>query len=373
MYSPSWAAPEQLAGQPVSPATDIYSLAVVAIYMISGKAIFADEDVYAGYKKRRHADELVKTTLGPMNAPRGVIDVLAKALAFDPKKRLAKVEELSAELQRAIEPATEEQPRLPPPPPSTAVPTVKITPARMQSVTPVTPTAPVAAITPPEASPVVKSQTNVTAEVTNPLGRTPSAPGVPPAVPAHAAPTPPVIPTNDLTPQTFHAPAVQAWMSVAKAPAGSARRLMLSDVPQVVGDRRLHFVMLPGNATADLIGNHGTKVRVTFLDGPTGRVVHLKGLSCFVAPLGGRPSPAVQLDRSADVALVTPRAQEIGHLRVAQGTTGAGESVFPVGNELVGVGSDDCADPILFDFGPGSDAYFVYTRGRTVPKSGRRG
>ena len=41
MYSPSWAAPEQLAGQPVSPATDIYSLACVAVYMLSGKAIFA--------------------------------------------------------------------------------------------------------------------------------------------------------------------------------------------------------------------------------------------------------------------------------------------------------------------------------------------
>ena len=42
MYSPSWAAPEQLAGQPVSPATDIYSLASVAIYRMSGRAIFAD-------------------------------------------------------------------------------------------------------------------------------------------------------------------------------------------------------------------------------------------------------------------------------------------------------------------------------------------
>src|SRR3954469_10118079 len=59
MYSPSWAAPEQLAGQPVSAATDIYSLACVAVYMLSGKAIFADEDVYAGYRKRRHGGELV--------------------------------------------------------------------------------------------------------------------------------------------------------------------------------------------------------------------------------------------------------------------------------------------------------------------------
>src|SRR5690606_38559293 len=106
MYSPSWAAPEQLAGQPVSPTTDIYSLACVAIYMLSGKAIFADEDVYAGYKKRRHADDLIRDTLVPLAVPRHVIAVLTKALAFDPKKRLAKVEELSAELQSAIEPLT---------------------------------------------------------------------------------------------------------------------------------------------------------------------------------------------------------------------------------------------------------------------------
>src|SRR5262245_17994875 len=109
MYSPSWAAPEQLAGQPVSAATDIYSLACVAIYMLSGRAIFADEDVYAGYKKRRHADDLVKEALTPLKLPRQVIDVLCRALAFDPKKRLAKVDELAAELQGALDPLTAEQ------------------------------------------------------------------------------------------------------------------------------------------------------------------------------------------------------------------------------------------------------------------------
>src|SRR4051812_48680819 len=85
MYSPSWAAPEQLAGQPVSAATDIYSLATVAVYMLSGKAIFADEDVYAGYKKRRHADELVKDALRPLGVGGKVIELLTRALAFDPK------------------------------------------------------------------------------------------------------------------------------------------------------------------------------------------------------------------------------------------------------------------------------------------------
>src|SRR5689334_24077702 len=96
MYSPSWAAPEQLAGQPVSAATDIYSLAVVAIYMLTGKAIFADEDVYAGYKKRRHADELVREALKPLGISKKVQDILIKALAFDPKRRPINVEELSA-------------------------------------------------------------------------------------------------------------------------------------------------------------------------------------------------------------------------------------------------------------------------------------
>ena len=47
--------------------------------------------------------------------------------------------------------------------------------------------------------------------------------------------------------------------------------------------------------------------------------------------------------------------------------------MFPVGAELVAVAADDCTDPILFDFGPGSDAYFVYTRGRTMPKSADAG
>jgi serine/threonine-protein kinase len=356
MYSPSWAAPEQLAGQPVSPATDIYSLACVAVYMLSGRAIFADEDVYAGYKKRRHADENVRDALQPLKIAKAVIDILSHALAFDPKKRIPKVEDFAAELQQATEPSTEEQPRLPPPPP----------PGR--STKPLdlaTPTTPVHAVTPHAASPVVaqSAQSTQTTEPTAPLPTTAPAPEAPPPVPA-----------VDLTPATYHAPpGVAPWMQGAPAAAaGPVRRLALADAPQPVADRRGHFVMMSGSAY--LVGQHGTKVRVTLLPGPTGqRVVHLKGLTCFVAHLGGRPSPAVTIDRSSDVALVTPRAQEIGHLRVAQGVAGPGQSTFVIGNDHVAIASDDCADPILFDFGPGSDAYFVYTRGRPVPKSGRRG
>jgi serine/threonine-protein kinase len=341
MYSPSWAAPEQLAGQPVSPATDIYSLACVAVYMLSGKAIFADGDVYAGYKKRRHPDELLDGALRPVHVPGPVIRLLAKALAFDPKDRLSKVEELASGLV-ALSPASPASPASHQPP-------------RLARPNDATPAATRSAIT----SPIAKQ-------------------GVEPPSPPQPEPMPPagsIGASADASGDAsgwIPAPTVRPWMAVATAPQGRPRPLPLSDVPQLVGDRRAHYIHATGNV-ADLVGGHNTKVRVTFLSGPGGaRVLHLKGLTCFVARLGGRPSPAVQLDQASDIALVTPQAQEIGHIRIATGTAGAGQTAFPVGAELVGVAFDDCMDAILFDFGPGSEAYFVYTRGRPVAKP-RRG
>jgi len=346
MYSPSWAAPEQLAGQPVSPATDIYSLACVAVYMLSGKAIFADEDVYAGYKKRRHADELVEGALRPLNVPPAVIRLLARALAFDPKKRLAKVEELASELVTVLKPSTDDAPR--PPHPGRAAEAV---PAPLH-----------AAIT----APIAKQAIEPAAEPASP------SPLPPPPTPVPAVPAPVPVPVPVPTPASWTPPpTVRPWMAVTPVPQGMPRPLPLSDVPQLVGDRRIHYIHAANNV-ADLVGGHNSKVRVTFLSGPGGaRVLHLKGLTCFVAHLGGRPSPAVQLDHASDIALVTPRALEIGHIRVATGSAGMGQTIFPIGAELVGIAADDCMDAILFDFGPGSEAYFVYTRGRPIPKSRR--
>ena len=69
---------------------------------------------------------------------------------------------------------------------------------------------------------------------------------------------------------------------------------------------------------------------------------------------------------------MTPRAQEVGRVRVDGGELAGAVRVFALGPERVGVAADDCEDPLLFDFGPGSDAYFVYTRGRPIVRSPRR-
>jgi len=394
MYSPSWAAPEQLAGQPVSPATDIYSLAVVAVYMLSGKAIFADEDVYAGYKKRRHADELIRDAIKPLGVSNQVIQLLTKALAFDPKKRILKVDEFSTELAAAIEPATEEIAKLTaesltqnlsrPPQPPASMPQ------------PQTPTTPNNAITPPTGEPVIeRPPTTQTQPYPQQLGPSVSQPYpvqarqphqelpqpmAPPQQQQHQPatnPTPPQFSIPAGTPSSWHQPPPVArppWMAAAQQiGTGPSRTLALTDVPQPAGERSVHFLQVGPNNQVDLAGTQSSRVRITMIHSPNGLVIHLKGLTCFVAHLGGRPSPAVQIDHPSDIALVTPRAQEIGHIRVATGIAEGNQLLFSMGTERVAIRTDDCTDPILFDFGPGSDAYFVYTRGRAIPKSPRRG
>ncbi len=344
MYSPSWAAPEQLAGQPVSASTDIYSLAVVAVYMLSGKAIFADEDVYAGYKKRRHSEDLVREALTPHDIPRNIIKLLAQALAFDPKTRLTSVEQLAKELAAGGEPP----PRKPPA-------------AEATESLPLTPTTPVSAVTPPAGTGL--PSLHLTAPV---LGNFTSSSSSLPSLSAATAAEPPTY-----TPPNAGSPPKAPWMITSPTPSGTAHRLLLTEEPFQLGDRRVHFVHST-NGVADLASGQG-KIRITYLSSPThARIIHVKGMSCFVAPVGGRPSPAVTLEQPSDIALVTPRAQEIGHVRVATGVPDSGVLVFPIGNERAAVGTEDCTDPILFDFGPGSDAYFVYTQGRAIPKLRRR-
>ncbi len=372
MYSPSWAAPEQLAGQPVSPATDIYSLAVVAIYMLSGKAIFADEDVYAGYKKRRHADELVRDALKPLGISKKVQDILIKALAFDPKKRTAKVDELHTQLNDAIELESDEVAGLPEkgqePTQSLRelanIHTVDTPPSGQRALPPPPPrpASPMTAVAKPTTTPpptTFENTAQIAAAIDGPSLQT-SAPQPPQPAP---------VPTPGWYPDPVARP---PWMATPAPVTGPGRLLALSDLPQYAGERSVHFVMVGANNQADLTGPQNTRVRITLINAPAGLMIHLKGLTCFVAKLGGRPSPAVQIDQPGDFSLVTPRAQEIGHIRVSNGTVEPTQRLFTLGVERVSIRNEDCMDPILFDFGPGSDAYFVYTRGRMIPRTRTR-
>jgi eukaryotic-like serine/threonine-protein kinase len=103
MYSPSWAAPEQLAGQSVTPRADLYSLALVAVYMLTGRAIFADDDLYESYRKRRHSDQLVEAALESLDLPSAAVQLLIRALRFHPDERPDDASGFGIELTEAME------------------------------------------------------------------------------------------------------------------------------------------------------------------------------------------------------------------------------------------------------------------------------
>ncbi len=96
--------PEQARGEPATPASDRYALAVVAFELLTGRRPFA-------------ADTPVTEAFGHLNAevpsaeriapalPVGIDGVFARALAKDPRERPASAKELAQELRSAFETA----------------------------------------------------------------------------------------------------------------------------------------------------------------------------------------------------------------------------------------------------------------------------
>ncbi|HUQ04192.1 MAG TPA: serine/threonine-protein kinase [Kofleriaceae bacterium] len=285
MYSPSWAAPEQLAGQTVGPSADIYSLALMAIYMLTGRAIFTDDDVYEGYRKRKSAASIVDMALEPLGLPRAAITLLQQATSFEPTVRPQKAAEFGIALSEAF-------------------------------------------------------QTS-----------------------------------HDSVVETAKLPKLEAVLSERPIRAASrgTRRVSVAPGTVDVAGRAARFAPLT-DGVADVAGLNGAaRLRITFLPAATGRrQVHIKGMSVFVAKHGGRPATAVQVDDDAMLDLVGPGNSSVGRLRITVGTPAAGHTVFRFGDEQVAIGTEECPDVILADFGQGAEAAFIYTPGVLPEPLGKR-
>ena len=59
----------------------------------------------------------------------------------------------------------------------------------------------------------------------------------------------------------------------------------------------------------------------------------------------------MQVDDDAMLDLVGPGNTPVGHVRITAGTPAAGHTVFRFGDEHVAIGTDECPDVILADFG----------------------
>ncbi|MEZ4368383.1 MAG: serine/threonine-protein kinase [Kofleriaceae bacterium] len=281
MYSPSWAAPEQMAGELAGPAADQYSLALVTVFLATGLVLFADADLYESYRRRRHGAELARAALEEAGLPARVIDALAQALALAPTARHDGVDALAAALGGVVAEAS------------------------------------------PAASDVVAAPlaagTAVSAEVDS-------------AVWLSGPPAP--------------------WR-VAEHHAGAS-----------IAGRELRFAALT-DGVADLDLGGGATLRVTSQPGAGGRPQwHLRARGAFIAPAGGRPSSAIQLDADGAFELVTPQRIALGAGHLSLGVATASDRTFPLGDQRVAVDGPThggVATWALIDMGPGRAAYVLFS------------
>ena len=99
--SPSYMAPEQVDGEEVSLATDIYSLGVVLFEMLCGRPPFVKSSKYALVMAHLTEEPPPLTEFIPAaSIPTGLDDVVARCLEKAPKDRFSSLDEFLAELSR---------------------------------------------------------------------------------------------------------------------------------------------------------------------------------------------------------------------------------------------------------------------------------
>ena len=284
MYSVNWAAPEQLIGETVSPGCDVYSLALVTVYALTGRLVFQETDGVQGYRVRRFADQIIRDVLAGCGFPPGVLALMLDACSFEPESRLTDVQEFGRRLEQAFEAA--------------------------------------------EWSAASDGDTTAV----GPLGgaardRSPAALDPPPADRIAAA---------------------HLWSLSPDRPC-----------PEVAG-RRLQFLSLADDADVALLD--GSRVRLSLLPSHAGRPgLHVKGLTCFVAAAGGRPSPAVTVHETTAVELVSPRGEALARALITFAVVGVNKSVATVADHcLVIPGAPDPDRPVVIvDFGEGSSCFIA--------------
>jgi serine/threonine-protein kinase len=99
--TPSYMSPEQILGQPVSPATDVYALGVLLFLLLTASLPFTADSPIGVEELHVHAMPPRPSELGASSTP-GLDDVVLRCLEKEPARRYPDVAELIADLRRAV-------------------------------------------------------------------------------------------------------------------------------------------------------------------------------------------------------------------------------------------------------------------------------
>ncbi|MBX3261645.1 MAG: serine/threonine protein kinase [Labilithrix sp.] len=263
LFSPRWAAPEQLCGSPEGPRTDVYALGLVTIFMLTGTVFFGDDDVRVTFNDRVRSDTLVNARLAKLGLAGEVARALTHALVARPDDRIATAPEFLQRLREAL--------------------------------------------------------------------RTPSSDGLAPSpveVVARPAQMPIIAGPGQLALEVDGSGSAAGGRPVAHAPP---ERVVAQ------GERRIRYVQVHEKLDLSFFDPSGGQVRfrVTMLPGQS-TSLNVKGLSCFVAKRGGRPTPALTANQDSIIDLVSSARQALGEVIVSFGQPTANGRVFLVdGRQLL--------------------------------------
>jgi serine/threonine protein kinase/Tfp pilus assembly protein PilF len=103
LMTPDYASPEQVRGEPVTAATDIYSLAAVLYELLTGRRVHDGQNDRGGTVTEICTPEPKKPSMIAKDIDRDLDNIVLKALRQEPERRYGSVEELSRDLERFLQ------------------------------------------------------------------------------------------------------------------------------------------------------------------------------------------------------------------------------------------------------------------------------
>jgi hypothetical protein len=174
---------------------------------------------------------------------------------------------------------------------------------------------------------------------------------MPPTAAAPLPPPPPPTPHGGL--------ALEVDGSIPGANQGPVERVV------VEGPRRIRYVQVHEKLDLAFVDNEGgqVRVRVTMLPGPAGSgTLNIKGLTCFVAKKGGRPTPATSVSQDGSLELVSSGRQVLGEITWSFGGEDPHGRVFLVDGRQLLVPYSEAQQAVAVMLSHGSDLVVMCRR-----------